>query len=214
MLQFTIDLSPSSADPAKNAGDVYEGCEISLEAGRFSIENPSKAIQLVHNNIATIPFGLECAMVKVSSYCLTGGAPIWSYLSAINALKDKQVFYSDGRQINNFPIHAYQIAIESVTDEPQQLDIGVKADQVVDGKVVSGLLKGIAATVSGGRVSIEGDKAEACEILASNIALSSNNVVLTGGMPIWLYLTVCRSLIQAGVKVVYADGRGGEFSIN
>jgi hypothetical protein len=214
-LSIQINLSPASVIQAENFGTVYEGCEITEAAGRFTIENPTLAISKVKDNITALTYGIANAMLKIDTYCLTGGAPVWSYLSAINALRDQKVVYSDGRQINSLPIVAFEVTLaDQLDDDIQSIDLTINPDWIVDGVISQGYFESVAASVAGGRVSIDGEKELVCMRLMSHIKVNSKTVEVTGAMPIWVYLGLVKSLIVRGIKVVYNDGRNGRFYVN
>jgi hypothetical protein len=213
MLKIQVNLSPNSSNPKDNFGGIYEGCTISEAAGRFTIDDPQTAIEKVFNNLTALQYGIANSMVKIDGYELTGGAPVWAYLSACNALIGEKLTYSDGRQLSGLLIQILGFQNETQAEE-QIIDLSIKTEHIDDGLIIDGYFKGLKASVAGGRVSLDSSPAEVFEVLQNTIKIESSSVSLTGAMPIWIYLCVARSLLAQDIKVKYNDGRGGEFKIN
>jgi hypothetical protein len=212
MLSIKLDLTPNTQSK------VYEDVLISENAGQLSIDNSQSSINSIIQNVTNITYFLQLSNLQSSfkNFELTGGAPIWAYLSVIQALNDFPVLYSDGRSIQNLPIstsHSLNILSDNeLNTEVQIIDLSVKAEDITGNIVTNGLFKGTSATIAGGRVSLNDSQAATLDYLFGNLEITSYQVKITGGMPIWIYLTLAKTLFHHGVIVTYDDGRGSIYS--
>ena len=86
----------------------------------------------------------------------------------------------------------------------------------IDLGLSSPLYEGCKVQEIGGRLNLQTPPAEAANIIGRNAqemidAISAeerDEVVLTGPMAVWAYLTVFHTVLHVFTKVVYEDGRG------
>jgi hypothetical protein len=201
-INIGINLSVDQTNP------VYSGCLIEEISGRYSMIRIESDINIVYDNVKS----LVKSLTNFSpSFNLTGGSPIAVYLSVIKALDGKVVTYSDGRNINNLDIPMLELS-SNIVDETQNIDLTIKESMILDGKVNSGPFQGCTASVAGGRVSLNSDPKDVFESLQKQLIVTGNSVTLTGAMPIWIYMSIARTILAMGYNLNFDDGRGGIYN--